>query len=282
MTLGASVHSLRRMNDLTPAGPPLGYVLIGGAAGILYANGVQVAHGLSGNPLSLIPFRPAASVQPWCYVGDSATSGVFIDSSSGSHAVPNGMLKVRSDGLCYSMGIEEPQTAPAITSVPVPSASAISLLGAVNVQIWTDSPTSGPVGEYIWRNSGDASGTGPIRSSKPPNFSSSGNSLLFDLVGAPGDGYPINWTQYQIYNGTVNVDGTGLNVSWVNGSQFTGLAAGFRPSTFECRAAADICDVAENCPGNSANCPADTFAPSTRIWSRRGRGLRRDRDLPRQ
>src|SRR5580658_5893393 len=73
MTLGASVHSLRRLNDLTPAGPPLGYILIGGAAGILYANGIQVASGLSGNPLSLIPFRPAASVEPWMYVGDSAT-----------------------------------------------------------------------------------------------------------------------------------------------------------------------------------------------------------------
>ena len=106
MTLGSSVHSLRRLNDTTPAGPPLGYVLIGGAAGILYANGIQVAHGLSGNPLSLIPFRPAASVQPWMYVGDSETSGVFIDSSSGSTSVPTGMLKVRSDGLCYAMGIE--------------------------------------------------------------------------------------------------------------------------------------------------------------------------------
>ena len=227
MNLAASVHSLRRLNDLTPAGPPLGYVLIGGATGILYANGIQVAHGLSGNPLSLIPFRPAASVQPWMYVGDSATSGVFIDSSSGSTAVPNGMLKVRSDGLCYSMGIAEPQAAPVITSVPVPSASAISLLGQVTVQYWTDSPKSGPVGTYIWRNAGDASGTGPIRSSTPPTGTSAGNSLLFDFPPlGPNPGYPITWEQYQVYNGTVNVDGTGKNITWVNGSQFTGLAAG--------------------------------------------------------
>jgi hypothetical protein len=228
MTLGASVHSLRRLNDLTPAGPPLGYVLIGGAAGILYANGVQVASGLSGNPLSLIPFRPAASVQPWMYVGDSATSGVFIDSSTGSTAVPNGMLKVRSDGLCYSMGIEEPQAAPTITSVPVPSASAISLLGQVQVQYWLDSPHSGPVAQYIWRNAGDTSGTGPIRSSTPPAGTSAGNSLLFNVLPLPpGYGLPqIDWTQYQVYNGTVNIDGTGVNITWVNGSQFEGLSAG--------------------------------------------------------
>lgn len=227
MTLGASVHSLRRLNDMTPAGPPLGYILIAGAAGILYANGIQVAHGLSGNPVSIIPFRPAASVQPWAYVGDSATSGVFTDSTSGSTTVPNGMLKVRSDGLCYAMGIAEPQAAPVITSVPVPSASAISLLGAVTVEYWTDSPGSGPVAQYIWRNAGDPSGTGPIRSSKPPNGTSTGNSLLFDLPPlGPNPGYPIAWTQYQLYNGNVNIDGTGLNITWVNGSQFTGLAAG--------------------------------------------------------
>lgn len=226
MTLGASVHSLRRLNDLTPAGPPLGYVLIGGASGILYANGIQVAHGLSGNPLSLIPFRPAASVQPWMYVGDSATSGVEIDSSSGSTAVPNGMLKVRSDGLCYSMGIEEPQAAPTITSVPVPSASAISLLGAVTVEWWADNPPGSP-GQYIWKNAGDVSGSGPVRSSTPPNGTTTGNSLLVNLVNPNVTGVNVmNWTQYQLYNGTVNVDATGLNITWVNGSQFSGLAAG--------------------------------------------------------
>jgi len=220
MTLGASVHSLRRLNDLTPAGPPLGYVLIGGAAGILYANGVQVASGLSGNPLSLIPFRPAASVQPWMYVGDSEVAGVQI----GSWAAPNGMLKVRSDGLCYAMGIEEPQLAPTINSIPVPSASAISLLGPVTVEYWLDSPHSGPVAQYIWKNAGDATGSGPIRTATPPAGTISGNSLLF--VQSLASPFPVNWTQYQIYNGTVNIDATGLNITWVNGTQFSGLAAG--------------------------------------------------------
>lgn len=227
MTLGSSVHSLRRLNDLTPAGPPLGYVRIGGAAGILYANGVQVAHGLSGNPLSLIPFRPNTSVQPWMYVGDSATSGVSIDSSGGSTPVPNGMLKVRSDGLCYSMGIKEPQAAPIITSIPVPSVSAISLLGPVTMSYWSNLGTGSAPAQFIWKNVSDAGASGPVLTAIPAIGTNTGNSLLLNAGGDSGAN-PIQWTQFQTYNGTVNTDTIGgtFNVHWVNGNQFGGLAPG--------------------------------------------------------
>lgn len=99
-TLATTVHSLRRLNDLTPAGPVDGYIYVGGAGTKLYKNSVQIDGGYSGNPLSLVPFRPNASVQPWMYVGDS-----------------NKMSKVRSDGTCYKMGIAEPQTAPTVSFV---------------------------------------------------------------------------------------------------------------------------------------------------------------------
>ena len=227
MTLGASVHSLRRLNDLTPAGPPLGYVLIAGAAGILYANGIQVATGLSGNPLSLIPFRPAASVQPWMYVGDSETSGVYIDSSTGSTLVPNGMLKVRSDGLCYSMGIAEPQAAPTITATPV--SPLVSLLGPVNVSIFNfaNGDSSGANGTpYIWRNPTDVSGRGPAVTLGQASLSTSGNSLEFDYGVSPNGSYaiPVQWAQYAVGIGSVNT--SGVNVTWVSGSQFVGIVAG--------------------------------------------------------
>jgi hypothetical protein len=42
-------------------------------------------------------------------------------------------------------------------------------------------------------------------------------------------------------------------------------ADAFEPNTTECRASADICDVAENCTGSSANCPADGFQSATTI-----------------
>src|SRR4051794_2951489 len=90
-TLPYAVHSLRRLNDSTPAGPAAGFIYVAGASTRLYANTTEVDSGLSGNPISMIPFRPNTSVQPWMYVGDSIK-----------------MDKVRSDMTRYKMGIAEP------------------------------------------------------------------------------------------------------------------------------------------------------------------------------
>ena len=62
-TLGAAVHTIRRLNDSTPNGPAGGYTLVSAAGGTLYAWNptiglVDIADGLSGNPVSMIPFRP--------------------------------------------------------------------------------------------------------------------------------------------------------------------------------------------------------------------------------
>ncbi len=133
-TLGAAVHSLRRLNDLTPNGPVSGYTLIGGAGSTLYANSTSIATGMSGNPLSLIPFRPNTSVQPWMYVGDSAVQGAvtldteYLIDGSPVNFPSNGMAKVRSDGLIYKMGIKEPQIAPIVGTQNTSVVSSGSLL----------------------------------------------------------------------------------------------------------------------------------------------------------
>ena len=104
-TLAAALHSICRLNDSTTNGPSSGYTLISGAGKVLYANATSIATGMSGNPLSMVPFRPNTSVEPWMYVGDSAAmsevtlatkylySGNTVNSSS------SGMIKVRSDGI---------------------------------------------------------------------------------------------------------------------------------------------------------------------------------------
>ena len=79
-TLAAALHTIRRLNDSTPNGPSDGYIFINGAGTVLYAGNTAVATGLSGNPVSMIPFRPNTSVQPWMYVADSAEqSAVTLD-----------------------------------------------------------------------------------------------------------------------------------------------------------------------------------------------------------
>ena len=127
LTLGAAVHSLSRLNDATPNGPPSGFAYVAGAGNQLYLNATSVATGFSGNPLSIIPFRPNQSVQVWDYIGDSAAQGSVILSTvylvtTGPHAgmtvnfTSNGMCKVRSNGLVYKSGIKEPQLAPVVST----------------------------------------------------------------------------------------------------------------------------------------------------------------------
>src|SRR5665213_1800214 len=119
--LDSSVQSICRMNDTTPAGPADGFVLISvDAAGNLYANDTIIAVGLSGDPESIIPFRPNASVQPWAYVFDSSQSATIYtkfalnDSSATFNCF--GQLKVRSDGRVYKTGIKEPPLAPTVST----------------------------------------------------------------------------------------------------------------------------------------------------------------------
>ncbi len=122
LTLASAVHTICRLNDTTPNGPASGYVYINGAGTVLYAGSTSVGTGFSGNPLSLIPFRPNASVQPWCYVGDSAAQGSvtlstkYLINGNPVNFVTNGMVKVRSDGTAYKAGIKEPQTAPVVST----------------------------------------------------------------------------------------------------------------------------------------------------------------------
>jgi len=147
IALPAPPHTIRRLNDSTPNGPAAGYALVIGAAGKMYVNNAQVASGLSGNPVSLIPFRPNASVQPWMYVGDSTQAG---------------MLKIRSDGLTYKMGIKEPQLAPIISTTAGSVPTSGSLLA-------TDIPWTNYLGKNSGFNYGESNGPPkPIPDGTPP------------------------------------------------------------------------------------------------------------------
>lgn len=204
-TYPAAPHTIRRLNDSTPAGPAGGFVLTVGAGTNLYKNNVQVDSGFSGNPLSLIPFRPNQSVQPWMYVGDSLK-----------------MDKMRSDGLTYKMGVKEPQASPQVNSVAVPVLGTLGLVGPVTITFWGDSPHNGPIATYIWKNPSD-SGWGPIWNSRAPAGVTTGNSLLLDFGGIGVSENPMQWITYVVFQGTVNTNGT--DVTWVSGDDFSQLVA---------------------------------------------------------
>ena len=149
LTLAAAVHTIRRLNDSTPNGPSSGFTIISGASTSLYAGDTVIATGFSGNPLSLVPFRPNTSVQPWMYVGDSAPQGAvtldtkYLINGDPVDFVSNGMCKVRSDGLVYKSGVKEPQLAPIVST----QNSSISVNGTLEA-------TAIPWTNYTGQNSG--------------------------------------------------------------------------------------------------------------------------------
>ena len=163
-------HSLRILNDTTVNGPVGGYVRIIGAAGSMYVNSTQVATGLSGNPVSICPFRPNASVRPWAYIGDSShnvsiVTKFAISGSSTTYPLsvtPTsycfGSIKIQSDGLVYKTGIEEPQIAPGVSTQNY-TTSGVDVLPATTIP-WTNVGGANPTYNYGQSNASD--GTAPV------------------------------------------------------------------------------------------------------------------------
>lgn len=111
--LAAGISSVSRLND--PYNLSTGYAYISGSNGSLYVGTTQVASGLSTNPLSFLPYRPPDSPQPWDYIADPSLAVSILNPSYAGYGLVCGMLKVRSDGTCYKVGIKEPQNAPIIS-----------------------------------------------------------------------------------------------------------------------------------------------------------------------
>ena len=123
LTLASAVHTIKRLNDQTnPSALPTGYIYISGAATTLYAGSTAVGAGFSGNPLSVIPFRPNTSVKPYAYIGDSAIQGnvvlttQYLINGDATTFVTNGMVKVASSKIVWKSGVKEPQLAPMVST----------------------------------------------------------------------------------------------------------------------------------------------------------------------
>ena len=134
VTVSDAITTIARLNDSTPNGPSSGFTLIIAAGNKVYNNSTLVASGLSGNPVSMVPFRPNTSVQPWMYVADSAPQGQvtlhtqYLTTGADVDFVSNGLIKIRSDGIAYKMGVKEPQLAPVVSTENTDVVTAGTLL----------------------------------------------------------------------------------------------------------------------------------------------------------
>ncbi len=174
--------SIERLNDATPGGPVAGYVLvIGGAAGKVYVNASLVLSGLSGNPLSAVIFRPNASPQPLCYLGDA-----------------NGNNKIRSDGTAWHTGVKEPQTAPYIGLGGTTLTGTFTLNG--NSAPWTNYGSVNSIanyGETSYGSGGADNGPGVIGNmvaGATLTLTVTGTATINGSSHAPGDSGPSTST----------------------------------------------------------------------------------------
>jgi hypothetical protein len=164
-----NVHSVRRLYDKVSGVFPRIY---GAGTKIYLAEGtVAIDTGYSGNPLSMIPFRPEKSPLPWLYIGDSAR-----------------MRKVRSDGRVHTVGIEPPLAAPTVGFGP-PAFQIISDFEALST--WANGGTAGALSVVPRINTTIAKilydvGTTGWASIQPTAFTDQMQRGMFVIINAAG------------------------------------------------------------------------------------------------
>jgi len=105
---GNTIHSIKRVNDLVP-GAVNPFARFIGSAGNLYEGQAgsypMIDSGYSGNPLSLVPYRPPQSPETWLYVFDSIKK-----------------QKYKCDGVTkFNIGIAVPNTPPTTVLANAPA-----------------------------------------------------------------------------------------------------------------------------------------------------------------
>jgi len=139
LNYGAPVHSIRRLNDETNNSF---MQLIGAGTSIFDTTSTTaIDSGYSGNPLSMVPFRPNQSPRSWMYLSDGTRS-----------------RKVRTDRTNYVQGIA-PAAQPPVVTRGVPQFNIVEMFNAVGT--WTNSGTAGAI-------------------STPNRFATTINQILYD------------------------------------------------------------------------------------------------------
>lgn len=135
--LNGPVHSIRRINDLAVG--PTNWARVVGAGTRLYTGqaaftevldllgAAGIGQAWSGNPISMVPFRPDRSPEPWMYCADSAK-----------------MAKVRTNGGAANIGIAPPLVAPDVTQDP-PDWKMLERFSTFPIN-WTASGVAGAIG----------------------------------------------------------------------------------------------------------------------------------------
>ena len=208
------LHSIRRLNDPDESFAPAGYVNVVGNGTIIEA-GVentltQIDSGYSGNPLSLITFRPEQSPESWMYAYDQ-----------------NKQIKVRPDGVTRPIGVAPPNKGPSIDYGPPAN---VDIAAAQNDTGWSYSGAFGTQDR--------TASSSPVIDAILYNFGSTGWCCIAVTI---TNGYNFQWAASRMKIllggaaggvGTVNTSGTGVtfetgvpfNTGWTGSIVINGVS----------------------------------------------------------
>lgn len=171
------VHTIKRLDD--------DHLLVGANTEI-FLNDIQKATGFSGNPLSLVPFKPALASSQWTYIGDTLLSkklngagtiykwGITAPTNAASFAVfVGGNLSSSAPGaIVYDWRYTYYSSVTGAESNPSPTADGTGVGGAGRVQVSVNASTDPQVDTIrIYRRGGVNGGTVWRLSVSAPNVS---------------------------------------------------------------------------------------------------------------
>ena len=200
--LANGIMSVARLND--PHQSPTPYAYLSASNGSLYVGATQVASGLSGSPLSFLPYRPPSSPRPFDYIADTSLAVTIPAYTTSGYGNVSGMLKVRADGLTYKMGVKEPQVSPSVS------------VGSGTGPNWVTY-------RYVYRDSTTGATSNPSPESAPqiiPQSDSTGTVL----PQSSGTQLTYNTSQYEFVSGVVRTTGGvagGTITNYINAQNYT-------------------------------------------------------------
>lgn len=182
-----------------------------GAKVVLTATGTAVVNGVSHGPGDAGPigtqnpghFVLGGSCAILCgawtdssgNVVSGVTAGAVTIGASATLTVPAGAtrLQLGIDGIGGNFSGNTGSFAVAFAVTTSAVTTVLSTFGDITAYYWGDSPHSGPVQDYIWKNPDDTAGTGPTRSIVDANGFTSNNSLAFDEPTHGSGATPMQW-----------------------------------------------------------------------------------------
>lgn len=127
-TLSTPVHSMKYLSDPSPSDYPPLSLIVGASTdlyGIVTGTVTLLGTGYAGTHMSMVPWRPSGTPQPWMYVSDGAKSS-----------------KVNTAGTVYGQGIYAP-TQPPTAVLAAPNYSVIDPFSSATG--WINTGTTGTI-----------------------------------------------------------------------------------------------------------------------------------------